>query len=118
VDIYFEDKQFPALAQGKVVDIGNEPGGYGLYVVTEHRDPVTGDTFQLMNAHMDRINVKIGQSVSPGAILGKQGSTGRTSAGGIASIDPLEPAPRGSKSTTPYRRKQVLKELLAASGIK
>jgi hypothetical protein len=112
VDVYFEDKQFPAVAPGKVTDIGNQPGGYGNYVITEHLDPKTGQTFQLINAHMDAVHVKVGQSIQIGTILGRQGTTGTTSAGGIASIDPLEPAPRGSKQTIPYRRPEVLKELL------
>lgn len=112
VDIYFNDKQFPALAPGKVVDIGNQPGGYGLWVVTEHIDPKTGQPFQLINAHFDAIHVKIGQSVQPGTILGRQGTTGTTSPGGIASIDPIMPAPRGSKAQVPYSRPEVLRDLL------
>lgn len=116
VDLYFEDKQFPALAPGRVVDVDFDPG-YGNFVVTEHKDPVTGETFQLINAHLDSIRVKVGDSLQVGTVLGKQGSSGTTSAGGIASIDPLEPAPRGSKSTRPYRRPEVLKELLRQQGL-
>jgi murein DD-endopeptidase MepM/ murein hydrolase activator NlpD len=112
VDIYFRDKQFPALAAGKVIETGNQPGGYGLWVVTEHVDPKTGQTFQLINAHMDAIHVKEGQTINVGTVLGRQGSTGTTSAGGIASIDPIMPAPRGSRTQTPYARPAVLKELL------
>ena len=112
VDIYFRDKQFPALAAGKVIETGNQPGGYGLWVVTEHVDPKTGQTFQLINAHMDAIHVKAGQSINVGTVLGRQGSTGTTSAGGIASIDPIMPAPRGSRAQVPYIRPAVLKELL------
>jgi hypothetical protein len=112
VDINFRDKQFPALAAGKVIETGNQPGGYGLWVVTEHVDPKTGQTFQLINAHMDAIHVKEGQSINVGTVLGRQGSTGTTSAGGIASIDPIMPAPRGSRVQTPYVRPAVLKELL------
>jgi hypothetical protein len=112
VDIYFEDKQFPALLPGKVVEIGNQPGGYGLWVVTEHIDPKTGKPFQLINAHLDAIHVREGQTVNTGTILGLQGSTGTTSAGGIASIDPIMPAPRGSRSQVPYNRPEILKELL------
>jgi hypothetical protein len=112
VDINFRDKQFPALAAGKVIEIGNQPGGYGLWVVTEHVDPKTGQTFQLINAHLDAIHVKEGQSINVGTVLGRQGSTGTTSAGGIASIDPIMPAPRGSRAQVPYARPAVLKELL------
>jgi murein DD-endopeptidase MepM/ murein hydrolase activator NlpD len=115
VDIYFNDKQFPAIAPGKVTDIGRQPDGktsYGIYVITEHKDPKTGQTFHLINAHLDAVYVKVGDSIQVGTILGRQGSTGSTSVGGIASIDPLEPAPRGSKQTIPYRRPEVLKELL------
>ena len=112
VDIYFADKQFPALAQGTVVDVGSDKG-FGLYVITEHVDPATGQKFHLNNAHLDSIYVKVGDSVRPGSILGRQGSTGNTSAGGVSSIDPLEPAPRGSKQTIPYRRPGVLRELVS-----
>jgi hypothetical protein len=112
VDIYFRDKQFPALLPGKVIEIGEQKGGYGLWVVTEHVDPKTGQPFQLINAHMDAIHVKAGQSINVGTVLGRQGSTGTTSAGGIASIDPIMPAPRGSRAQVPYSRPAVLKELL------
>jgi murein DD-endopeptidase MepM/ murein hydrolase activator NlpD len=118
VDLYFKDNQFPAVAPGKVADIGNQPGGYGLYVITEHRDPKTGLPFQLINAHLDAIHVKLGQTIQPGTILGRQGSTGNAPAGAHSSIDPLEPAPRGSKQTIPYRRPEVLRELLAPLGIR
>jgi hypothetical protein len=112
VDIYFRDKQFPALLPGKVIETGNQPGGYGLWVVTEHVDPQTGQTFQLINAHMDAIHVKEGQTINVGTVLGRQGSTGTTSAGGITSIDPIMPAPKGSRAQVPYIRPGLLKELL------
>ena len=112
VDINFRDKQFPALAAGKVIETGNQPGGYGLWVVTEHVDPTTGQTFQLINAHLDAIYVKENQTINVGTVLGRQGSTGTTSAGGIASIDPIMPVPRGSRAQVPYTRPAVLKELL------
>ena len=112
VDIYFEDKQFPALLPGKVIEIGEEKGGYGLWVVTEHVDPKTGQTFQLINAHFDAIHVKEGQTVNVGTILGRQGTSGTTSKYGIASIDPIMPVPRGSRAQVPYTRPAVLKEIL------
>jgi murein DD-endopeptidase MepM/ murein hydrolase activator NlpD len=112
VDINFNDKQFPALLPGKVIEVGNQPGGYGLWVTTEHIDPKTGKPFQLINAHFDAIYVKEGQSLQPGTVLGKQGSTGTTSSGGIASIDPIMPAPRCSRAQIPYIRPGVLKEAL------
>ena len=114
VDINFRDKQFPALLPGRVIEIGNQPGGYGLWVTTEHIDPKTGRPFQLINAHLDAIHVKEGQSINVGTVLGRQGSTGTTSAGGIASIDPIMPAPRGSRAQVPYTRPAVLKELLGS----
>ena len=112
VDINFQDKQFPALLPGKVIETGNQPGGYGLWVVTEHVDPKTGQTFQLINAHLDAIYVKANQTINVGTVLGRQGSTGTTSAGGIASIDPIMPVPRGSRAQVPYTRPAVLKEIL------
>lgn len=104
VDLYFESKRFPAVLGGVVKDVSREPG-YGNYVVVESTDPMTGQKVDVLYGHLaDGVQVKPGQRLSAGDIIGTQGGTGnvRSVDGTIASIDFLAPAPRGSKSMTPY----------------
>ncbi|TKT79403.1 M23 family metallopeptidase [Aquamicrobium sp. LC103] len=61
-----------AAGAGKVIRAGWN-GGYGRMVEVEH-----GDGFTTRYAHMSRIGVKAGESVSTGDVLGKVGSTGRS----------------------------------------
>jgi hypothetical protein len=119
VDLYFEDKRFPALLDGRVKDIGrqgNQSGGYGNYIVVESIDPKTGQTVDVLYAHLadGSIKVKEGDMVGTGQQIGTQGGTGsvRSVDGTIASVDFLAPAPKGSKSMTPYARwSQLVDEL-------
>jgi len=104
VDLYFESKRFPAVLGGVVKDVSRE-SGYGNYVVVESTDPMTGQKVDVLYGHLaDGVQVKPGQRLSAGDIIGTQGGTGnvRSVDGTIASIDFLAPAPRGSKSMTPY----------------
>jgi hypothetical protein len=104
VDLYFESKRFPAVLGGVVKDVSREPG-YGNYVVIESTDPMTGQKVDVLYGHLaDGVQVKPGQRLNAGDIIGTQGGTGnvRSVDGTIASIDFLAPAPRGSKSMTPY----------------
>ena len=118
LDIFFENKQFPAVLSGTVKDINYEPG-YGNYVVIESIDPDTGEKVDVLYGHLaSRTPLKIGQTITAGQLVGKQGGTGnvRSADGTIASIDFLAPAPRGSGSMTPYRnfdklRRRIAKEL-------
>mgnify|MGYP000491117526 CR=1 FL=1 len=48
-------------------------GGFGNFVVIEHSNGV-----KTLSAHMSAVNVSVGQSVSQGDIIGKIGSTGRS----------------------------------------
>ncbi len=104
-DFWFPSKRFPAVLPGVVKDVGRE-GGYGNYVVVESTDPLTGRKVDVLYAHFADGSVKLrpGQRVAAGTILGRQGGTGnvRSADGTIASVDYLAPAPRGSKSMTPY----------------
>jgi len=59
-----------AVKDGKVVHAG-DGGGYGNLVVIQHND----GTFTKY-AHQSQINVKVGQEVSAGDVIGKVGSTG------------------------------------------
>lgn len=118
-DLYFEDKRFPALLNGRVKEIGRQgtqAGGYGNYVVIESIDPKTGQTVDVLYGHLadGSIKVKEGDMVGVGQQVGTQGGTGsvRSVDGTIASVDFLAPAPKGSKSMTPYARwSQLVDEL-------
>ena len=62
-------------AQGGVVKyIGYDGDGYGNYIVLEHQRY----QFCTLYAHLSKIGVKLGDFVSPGNIIGKMGSTGRS----------------------------------------
>ncbi len=64
-----------AMASGEVIvsRSGGWGGGYGSYVVVKH-----GNGTQTLYAHMSRVDVKQGQTVSQGDVLGAVGSTGRS----------------------------------------
>jgi murein DD-endopeptidase MepM/ murein hydrolase activator NlpD len=53
---------------------GRRSGGWGNLVVIKH-----GSGVQTLYAHLSRIDVKLGQSVSPGAVVGLVGATGDAS---------------------------------------
>lgn len=63
---------------GKVHEIGNQPNGWGNYVVVEHDDGK-----YTLYGHLDEVNVKQGQRVGPDSdgnlsVIGKIGNTGRS----------------------------------------
>jgi murein DD-endopeptidase MepM/ murein hydrolase activator NlpD len=64
----------PATAAGKVVSAGRN-GGYGNMVEIDH-----GNGVSTRYAHLSKIEVKVGQVVGKGTIVGKAGSTGRSTA--------------------------------------
>jgi murein DD-endopeptidase MepM/ murein hydrolase activator NlpD len=59
-------------ADGKVVFTGRK-GGYGNCIIIQHKND-----FQTLYGHLSHINVEEGQSVSTGDVIGKVGSTGRS----------------------------------------
>ena len=61
-----------ATANGKVVSAG-WAGGYGRMVEVDH-----GNGLSTRYGHLSAIDVKVGQSVKIGQVLGKVGSTGRS----------------------------------------
>jgi murein DD-endopeptidase MepM/ murein hydrolase activator NlpD len=64
-----------ATGDGKVVYADNAGRGYGTHVILEH-----GYGYQTLYAHMIKMNVKKGQNVKRGDIIGFVGSTGTSTA--------------------------------------
>ena len=110
MDLWFADKQFGAVLPGRVKEIRRNYGNYGNMIVVESTDTQTGEPVDVVYAHLDAFNVREGDPVSIGSVIGKQGGTGRVVSqdGTIASVDFLSPAPKGSNSMLPYRRWQQL----------
>lgn len=62
-----------AADSGKVVTVERQRFGYGWHVIIDH-----GNGYQTLYAHLSDIYVSVGQSLARGSILGKLGSTGRS----------------------------------------
>ena len=60
-----------AAGGGTVTTVGNDPNGYGNYVMIDH-----GNGMQTLYGHMSSVAVSQGQSVSQGQTIGYVGSTG------------------------------------------
>ncbi len=67
-----EGSPIRVTAEGKVVFAGQK-GGYGNCVIIKHENDL-----KTLYGHLSEINVKDGQSVILGQIIGKLGSTGRS----------------------------------------
>ncbi|WP_170885517.1 M23 family metallopeptidase [Bacillus alkalicellulosilyticus] len=61
-----------AAADGKVIEAGRN-GGYGLAIRIQH-----GDTYETLYAHLNKIDVEIGDTVKKGDVIGGMGTTGRS----------------------------------------
>jgi len=61
---------------GKVLAVGNNPAGFGNYVILRH--DIKGKPYTSLYAHMKNGSVKVkkGQRVVAGTMLGKMGTTG------------------------------------------
>ena len=119
IDVFFEDKKFPAVLGGRVKEVGYQGtanSGYGHFVVVESIDPATSQPVDVLYAHFaSKPNLNPGQQIQGGQIIGRQGGTGRvvSADGTIASIDFLAPAPAGSQSMTPYSNYEQLRRSIA-----
>ena len=60
-----------ASGNGKVIEAGMNKGGYGIQVELDH-----GYGYITKYAHMSKLNVKVGQEVKRGEVIGYVGSTG------------------------------------------
>lgn len=63
-----------AFELGTVVATGDEPDGYGRYILLEH-----GDGRHSLYAHLRRMYVRDGERVEAGQFIGEVGSTGHSS---------------------------------------
>lgn len=64
-----------ATGDGTVVSVSNKKSGYGLHVVIDH-----GYGYQTLYGHMSSSDVKVGQKIKKGQVIGKVGSTGTSTA--------------------------------------
>ena len=62
-----------AADSGKVIFVEYGKYGYGRHTIIDH-----GNGYQTLYAHMSEIYVQNGQNVSKGTVIGKMGSTGRS----------------------------------------
>lgn len=64
-----------ATGNGRVVEVERNRQGYGLMVVIDH-----GFGYQSLYAHLSEFNVRVGQKVTRGEVIGFVGSTGVSTA--------------------------------------
>lgn len=64
-----------ATGDGKVITADNRATGYGNHIVIDH-----GFGYETLYAHLHRYNVRVGQQVKRGDVIGFVGSTGRSQA--------------------------------------
>jgi murein DD-endopeptidase MepM/ murein hydrolase activator NlpD len=61
---------------GTVVKVVYGRTGYGYYVIVSHGKDENGNEFQTLYAHLNNINVSVGQQVTTSTVLGRMGTTG------------------------------------------
>jgi len=64
-----------ATGNGKVIKVAKLKSGYGTHVIIDH-----GYGYKTLYAHMSKIDVKKGQQVQRGQVIGEVGSTGTSTA--------------------------------------
>ncbi len=73
-----EGDELYAVADGVVrvskADSGNKDVGYGYYIVIEH------DGFCTLYAHLQKLEIKVGETVRAGQVIGHMGNTGESTA--------------------------------------
>lgn len=63
-----------AVQNARVTQVREQQGGYGRYIRLEFLDGTLGAIY----AHLDNVNVRVGQIVNAGDIIGTMGSSGRS----------------------------------------
>ena len=58
---------------GLVVDIGDQPTGYGKYVIIKH-----SNGYQSLYGHLNRVTVRKGEYIYQNEKVGEMGNTGRS----------------------------------------
>jgi len=64
-----------ATADGKVILVSDQPGGYGKHIVLAH-----DEVYQTKYAQLSSMEVKEGETVKRGELIGRVGSSGRSTA--------------------------------------
>ncbi len=64
-----------ATGSGRVVNVSHSQNGYGRKVIIDH-----GYGYKTLYAHLSRTNVKVGQRITRGTLIGEVGTTGRSTA--------------------------------------
>jgi len=72
---YQQGTPIVSTANGKIIEKGYEPNGFGNYLLIRHKYG-----FFTKYAHMDKVYVKEGETVSQGQIIGTMGNTGLSTA--------------------------------------
>jgi len=93
----------PSQYGGKVLQAMWSTLGYGYTTFVEHYDPQGNAVLRIRNAHQKNLNVKVGDIVNPGDVLGTMDSTGNSTGththwevwikinGQWQNVDPLNP---------------------------
>lgn len=72
---YQQGTPIVSTANGKIIEKGYEPNGFGNYVLIRHKYG-----FFTKYAHMDKVYVREGENVSQGQVIGTMGNTGLSTA--------------------------------------
>lgn len=62
-----------AARSGQIIYSGCLKWGYGCHIIVDH-----GDGYQTLYAHLQRLDADVGDSVAQGKVIGRMGSTGRS----------------------------------------
>ncbi|MBD2025257.1 trypsin-like peptidase domain-containing protein [Leptolyngbya sp. FACHB-711] len=108
--------EFGALAAGSVVEVvadqnweshleaGGTQRGYGNLVVVRVNE--AGNEIDMLYAHLDRVDVKEGDRIDVGTVLGTQGRTGSTTAPHV-SVDFFAPGTRTANAASLAMRDRI-----------
>lgn len=87
------------IRPGVVSYVGFDPDGYGNLVIIKHSNGI-----ESLYGHLHKINVRVGQQITPGTVIGTEGTTGRST--GYHVHFELRPAGGGRGSGMPINRNE------------